>query len=96
MFTDADTVHRSDALSSAVNTMVHDELDALTLVPKLLCSDIITKFTLPVLSVFLHTRYSPLRVNNPKNKIGYFFGSFYLISKKIMKKLELMNKYIKS
>ena len=87
LFTDADTVHRSDALSSAVNTMVHYELDALTLVPKLLCYDIITKFTLPVLSVFLHSRYSPLRVNNPKNKIGYFFGSFYLISKKNYEKI---------
>lgn len=81
LFTDADTVHRSDALSSAINTMIHDKIDALTLVPKLLCQDIITKVTLPVLSVFLHSRYSPLRVNNPNNKIGYFFGSFYLISK---------------
>jgi glycosyltransferase involved in cell wall biosynthesis len=81
LFTDADTVHRSDVLSSAINTMMHDKIDALTLVPKLLCQDIITKFTLPVLSVFLHSRYSPLRVNNPNNKIGYFFGSFYLISK---------------
>ena len=87
LFTDADTVHRSDALSSAVNTMVHDGLDALTLVPKLLCKDIITKFTLPVLSIFLHSRYSPLRVNNPNNKIGYFFGSFYLISKKNYEKI---------
>jgi hypothetical protein len=67
--------------------MIHDELDALTVVPKLLCYDIITKFTLPVLSVFLHSRYSPLRVNNPKNKIGYFFGSFYLISKKNYEKI---------
>ena len=81
LFTDADTVHRSDVLSSAINTMIHDKIDALTLVPKLLCQDIITKVTLPVLSVFLHSRYSPLRVNNPNNKIGYFFGSFYLISK---------------
>ena len=81
LFTDADTVHRSDVVSSAINTMMHDKIDALTLVPKLLCQDIITKFTLPVLSVFLHSRYSPLRVNNPNNKIGYFFGSFYLISK---------------
>lgn len=81
LFTDADTVHRPDVLSSAINTMMHDKIDALTLVPKLLCQDIITKFTLPVLSVFLHSRYSPLRVNNPNNKIGYFFGSFYLISK---------------
>ena len=87
LFTDADTVHRSDSLSSAVNTMIHGQLDALTLVPKLICYDIITKFTLPVLSIFLHSRYSPLRVNNPKDKIGYFFGSFYLISKKNYEKI---------
>ena len=87
LFTDADTVHKTDTLSSAVNTMIHGQLDALTLVPKLICYDIITKFTLPVLSIFLHSRYSPLRVNNPKNKIGYFFGSFYLISKKNYEKI---------
>ena len=87
LFTDADSVHKPDALSSAINTMIHDDLDAVTLVPKLLCYDLITKFTLPVLSVFLHSRYSPLRVNNPKNKIGYFFGSFYLISKKNYEKI---------
>jgi len=87
LFTDADSVHKSDVLSSAINTMMHDDLDAVTLVPKLLCYDLITKFTLPVLSVFLHSRYSPLRVNNPKNKIGYFFGSFYLISKKNYEKI---------
>ena len=87
LFTDADTVHKTDSLSSAVNTMTHGQLDALTLVPKLICYDMITKFTLPVLSIFLHSRYSPLRVNNPKNKIGYFFGSFYLISKKNYEKI---------
>jgi len=87
LFTDADSIHKPDALSSAINTMIHDHLDAVTLVPKLLCYDLITKFTLPVLSVFLHSRYSPLRVNNPKNKIGYFFGSFYLISKKNYEKI---------
>jgi chlorobactene glucosyltransferase len=87
LFTDADTVHKTDSLSSAVNTMIHGQLDALTLVPKLICYDIITKCTLPILSIFLHSRYSPLRVNNPKNKIGYFFGSFYLISKKNYEKI---------
>ncbi|HEY7226731.1 MAG TPA: glycosyltransferase [Nitrososphaeraceae archaeon] len=87
LFTDADTIHKKDSLSSAVNTMIHDEIDALSLVPKLICHDIITKCTLPVLSVFLHSRYSPLRVNNPKNKIGYFFGSFYLISKENYEKI---------
>jgi len=87
LFTDADTIHKKDSLSSAVNTMIHDGIDALSLVPKLICYDIITKCTLPVLSVFLHSRYSPLRVNNPKNKIGYFFGSFYVISKENYEKI---------
>ena len=35
LFTDADSVHKPDALSSAINTMMHDDLDAVTLVPKL-------------------------------------------------------------
>lgn len=87
LFTDADTIHKKDSLASAVNTMIHDKIDALSLVPKLICYDIITKCTLPVLSVFLHSRYSPLRVNNPKNKIGYFFGSFYIISKENYEKI---------
>ena len=87
LFTDADSVHKPETLSSALNTMIHDKIDALTLMPKLLCNDLFTKFTLPVLSIFLHSRYSPLRVNNPKNKVGYFFGSFYLISRKNYEKI---------
>lgn len=81
-FTDADTVHSPDALPLAVGHMVAQELDALTAVPKLLCNDLWTKITLPGLSTFLHTRFSPLRVNDPKQKTGYFFGSFFVITRK--------------
>ena len=34
-----------------------------------------------MLSTFLHTRFSALRVNDPRSKIGYFFGSFFIISR---------------
>jgi glycosyltransferase involved in cell wall biosynthesis len=81
LFTDADTVHSNKVLRSAVNAIVYEQLDAISLVPRLICKDFITKVTLPVLSVFLHSRYSPVRVNNTKNNFGYFFGSFYLISR---------------
>ena len=81
LFTDADTVHSRNVLRSAVNAINYEQLDAISLVPRLVCKDIITKMTLPVLSVFLHSRYSPIRVNNTRNNIGYFFGSFYLISR---------------
>jgi glycosyltransferase involved in cell wall biosynthesis len=81
-FTDADTVHSPDALRLAVGHMVAQGLDALTAVPKLLCNDFWTRITLPGLSTFLHTRFSPLRVNDPGKKTGYFFGSFFVITRR--------------
>ena len=42
-----------------------------------------TKITLPMISTFLHTRFSALRVNDPSKKTGYFFGSFFIIKKNV-------------
>lgn len=81
-FTDADTEHAPTAISLAVGHMLAGELDALTVIPKLLCKDLWTRITLPGLSTFLHTRFSPLRVNDPAQKTGYFFGSFFLVTRK--------------
>jgi glycosyltransferase involved in cell wall biosynthesis len=81
LFTDADTMHSPYVMSLALRHIVLDKLDAITAIPKLLCMDIWTKITLPMLSNFLHSRFSPLRVNNPKTKTGYFFGSFYMITR---------------
>lgn len=82
LFTDADTVHSSNLLSLATGAMLEYGLDALTIIPRLLCRDFWTKITLPLLSTFLHTRFSALRVNNPEVKIGYFIGSFYIITRR--------------
>jgi chlorobactene glucosyltransferase len=81
MFTDADSRHLPSAMSLAVGQVVSQNLDALTAVPRLVCNDFWTKMTLPVLATFLHTRFSPLRVNDPNTKTGYFFGSFFLITR---------------
>lgn len=80
-FTDADTLHSPFAMSSALDLMIEENLDAISAIPRLRCRNILTKITLPVLSIFLHSRYAPERVNNPNTDIGYFFGSFYLITK---------------
>ena len=46
---------------------------------------------LPMLSTFLHTRFSAIRVNDPSKKTGYFFGSFFILKKEAFtKKLEPM------
>ncbi len=82
LFTDADTYHSRRTISLAVDHLMSEELDALTVIPKMLCLDWWTKVTLPVLSTFLHTRFSALRVNDPSKKTGYFFGSFFIIKRK--------------
>ncbi|HXV45261.1 MAG TPA: glycosyltransferase [Nitrososphaera sp.] len=81
LFTDADTAHSPSAMSLAVGQLVSQNLDALTAVPRLICNDFWTKITLPALATFLHTRFSPLRVNDPNKKTGYFFGSFFAIAR---------------
>jgi len=87
LFTDADTRYSEKVISLAVGHLLSEKLDVLTVIPRLLCLDNITKITLPMLSTFLHSRYSALNVNNPKKGIGYFFGSFFIIKKEIYEKI---------
>ena len=81
MFTDADSKHLPSTMSLAVGHLMSENLEALTAVPRLICNDFWTKVTLPVLATFLHTRFSPIRVNDPNTKTGYFFGSFFIITR---------------
>ncbi len=85
LFTDADTEHSPAVISLAVRQMITLNLDALSAVPRLICNDFWTKITLPALAIFLHTRFSPLRVNDPKSNTGYFFGSFFIIKRETYK-----------
>ena len=87
LFTDADTTYSKSVLALAVAHLLSEKLDVLTVIPRLICVDNITKITLPMLSTFLHSRYSALNVNNPKKGIGYFFGSFFIIRKDIYQKI---------
>jgi hypothetical protein len=68
-------------ISLAVSHLLSLDLDALTVIPRMLCLDKITKITLPMISTFLHTRFSALRVNDISKGTGYFFGSFFIIKK---------------
>ena len=82
LFTDADTKHSRQVISLSVSHLLSLQLDALSVIPKLLTFDFLTKVSLPMISTFLHTRFSPINVNNPKKKAAYFFGSFFIITKK--------------
>ena len=81
LFTDADTRHSRNVISLAVGHLISFDLDALSVIPKMLTFDFWTKITLPMISTFLHTRFSALNVNDPSKKTGYFFGSFFILKK---------------
>ena len=83
LFTDADTTHSKKVISLAVKHLNSFNLDALSAIPKMLTFDFWTKITLPMISTFLHTRFSALNVNDPNKKTGYFFGSFFILQKKV-------------
>ena len=83
LFTDADTTHQKNVISLAVSHLLSFELDALSTIPKMLTFDFWTNITLPMISTFLHTRFSALNVNNPSKKTGYFFGSFFILKKSV-------------
>ena len=83
LFTDADTVHSISTISSAVTYLIKQNLDALTAIPRILSEkDICIKITLPLLWTLSYTKYSALRANNPKNKMEFFFGSFFIITRR--------------
>ncbi len=83
LFTDADTRHSRNVISLAVAHLISLHLDALSAIPKMLTFDFWTNISLPMISTFLHTRFSALNVNNPSKKTAYFFGSFFIMKKKI-------------
>lgn len=87
LFTDSDTTHSRNVISLAVSHLLSNDLDALTAIPRMVCLDNWTRITLPMLSTFLHTRFSALRVNDPSKKTGYFFGSFFIIKKGVYEKI---------
>lgn len=83
LFTDSDTTFAPDIISKAVNRLVSDNLDALTAIPRLRANDSWTCATLPLLSAFLHTQFSSLKVNDSKKKTAYFFGSFFVMPRRV-------------
>ena len=81
MFTDADTIHSKRSVRDSLGTLIKQKLDVITAVPNLRYPNLIVKMVLPVLSVFMFSRYSPMRVNDPNVSIGYLFGSFFVITR---------------
>jgi glycosyltransferase involved in cell wall biosynthesis len=83
LFTDADVTITPSTLSLAVTNLVSERLDSITAIPKTLANDFWTKITLPILWIFSAVRFSPIKANNPKTRIGFFYGSFFMIRRHV-------------
>ena len=86
LFTDADTCYtKSDALSQTVRYMLKQNLDVLTGLPLIELRDFWSKIMLPLwnhFSILLGRNTGAM--NNPKSKVAYLVGAFFLIRKKVL------------
>lgn len=81
LFTDADVQFKKDVIRKSLSYAISNKLELLTLTPRILCRSFWAKLIQPIFHYLLLVLYSPLRVNNPNDKFGYVFGSFFLINR---------------
>jgi chlorobactene glucosyltransferase len=86
LFTDADTYYMSrDAISQTLLYMLKQNLDVLTGLPLIELRDFWSKITMPLwnhFSILLGANTGAM--NNPKSKVAYLVGGFFLIHKKVL------------
>jgi chlorobactene glucosyltransferase len=89
LFTDADTYYKGkDVISRAVSYMQKENLDVLTGIPFIELRDFWSKITMPLwnhFSILLGANTGAM--NNPKSKVAYLMGSFFLIKRKVIEEI---------
>jgi chlorobactene glucosyltransferase len=89
LFTDADTCYMSkDTISQTVSYMQKENLDVLTGLPFIELRDFWSKVTMPLwnhFSILLGANTGAM--NNPKSKVAYLMGSFFLIRRKVIEEV---------
>ena len=87
LFTDSDTLHSEDIMTLSVGYFLENNLDVLTVRPRLLCEDIWSRIIYPILWTYHHVKYSAILVNDPNKMTGSVFGCFFIITKESYDKL---------
>jgi len=89
LFTDADTYYMSkDTISQTVSYMQKENLDVLTGLPFIELRDFWSKVTMPLwnhFSILLGANTGAM--NNPKSKVAYLMGSFFLIRRNLIEEV---------
>jgi chlorobactene glucosyltransferase len=90
LFTDADTYYRSkDTILLTISYMQNENLDVLTGIPSAeILQDFWSKIIIPLWDlVNALFGVKTADVNNPKSKVAYLMGSFFLIHKTVLKEV---------
>jgi chlorobactene glucosyltransferase len=89
LFTDSDTYYmRKDTIYEAVSYMQDQELDVLTGIGFIELRDFWSKVTMPLWNLFSILLGSNTgAMNDPKSKIAYLVGSFFLIRRQVLEEI---------
>jgi chlorobactene glucosyltransferase len=89
LFTDADTYYmRKDTIYEAISYMQDQALDVLTGIGFIELRDFWSKVTMPLWNLFsIPLGSNTGAMNNPKSKVAYLVGSFFLIRRQVLEEI---------
>jgi chlorobactene glucosyltransferase len=85
--TDADIIFAPEALRTAIRHAKINNLDALTLAPKLIYGSFWERLFLPIFAWFCLLSMPPHRVNDQKRKEAMGVGNFFMFRRSVLEKL---------
>ena len=88
LFVDADTYFEKNCIHRAISYMLKEELDVLTGYPFTELRDFWSKITIPIWKLMSITfGKNASNVNNPKSKIAFLMGCFFIIKRNVFEKI---------
>ena len=82
--TDADMIFERRAIATAVNHAIEEKLDALTLIPHVVCLSFWERVFMPTFGWFMLMALPMERINNPKRKEALGVGGFFMIERETL------------
>lgn len=86
LFTDADTTHRPESLSTALGCAVERKIDFLTLAPETESRSFWEKTVQPLAVASLALWFNPEKINAPKGEVTLANGQFILVRREVYEK----------
>jgi chlorobactene glucosyltransferase len=88
LFVDADCYYKNNCLLSSISYMLEEEIDVITGFPFIELRDFWSKVSMPLWK-FMSITFgkSASNVNDPKSKVAYLMGCFFMIKKDVFEKV---------